>query len=74
MNRFLLFCLIGIIILATAGAVIAEEQNALQNELNNLTSGLNNQGYAWLVNYAILQLNEKVYNNYELLYSNLRLT
>lgn len=63
-----------ILVIGLAVFVIAEQNQSPQEELAQLEQELSDSGYSWLVDYFILQLNEKVYNNYKLLYSNQRLT
>ena len=77
-NGKLLLVIVGLIFLASlifiVSALTSDERASLQGELDNLTAELSNQGYSWLVNIFFLQLNDKVYNNQKLLYSNSELT
>ncbi|MEK6935406.1 MAG: hypothetical protein AABW67_01325 [Nanoarchaeota archaeon] len=70
----ILFLIILISFVFLVSALTSDERQSLNDELNNLTADLNSQGYSWLVNTFFLQLNDKVYNNQKLLYSNLELT
>ena len=55
-RRILVFGIIALIaalFAILANALTDDERSALQNELNNLTSQLSNQGHDWLVDYNI---------------------
>ena len=71
--------LIGIILISIisliflVSALTDDKRASLQYELNSLTANLSNSEYGFLVN-CLLELNNKVYNNQKLLYSNSELT